>query len=205
MTKCSVPGCESRFKAKGLCNKHYQRLRANGDPVLTKKTPNGEAIGYFRDVVLQYEGKDCLFWPYGRNVKGYGILTTATKGDSHYVHRLVCEAAHGAPPTQKHEAAHSCGTPPCVAKNHLSWKTREGNQADRLLHGTHNRGEKHNMVKLKEAQVIEIRALKGLETQRSIAKRYGVTFQTISVIQSGRIWSWLKTGADNRDNSEASA
>jgi hypothetical protein len=32
MTCCSIAGCKSSTLAKGLCQKHYTRLRNNGDP-----------------------------------------------------------------------------------------------------------------------------------------------------------------------------
>ena len=28
---CTVPGCDRHVHARGLCNPHYQRLRAHGD------------------------------------------------------------------------------------------------------------------------------------------------------------------------------
>lgn len=32
MHKCSINNCESYIKAKGLCSKHYERVRRNQDP-----------------------------------------------------------------------------------------------------------------------------------------------------------------------------
>lgn len=34
--KCSVEGCPSRASTKGLCSKHYQRMRKYGDPLKLK-------------------------------------------------------------------------------------------------------------------------------------------------------------------------
>jgi hypothetical protein len=109
--------------------------------------------------------------------------------------RYVCELAHGAPPTPKHEAAHSCGNGKdgCVNQNHLSWKTRTENQADRLEHGTHNRGARQGRSKLNEDDVREIIALKGKEKQRDLAKRFGVTRMTVSSIHTGKNWAWVTT------------
>ena len=37
--RCSV--CEAPVAGLGLCNKHYLRMRAHGDPLVTKRAPNG--------------------------------------------------------------------------------------------------------------------------------------------------------------------
>jgi len=43
VTLCKVDGCELPPRAKGLCDKHYQRLRHRGDPVngTRRKVPRG--------------------------------------------------------------------------------------------------------------------------------------------------------------------
>lgn len=51
MTACSVAGCEREHIASGLCNMHYKRLRANGDPLITIRRPRHtgwlDKDGYF--------------------------------------------------------------------------------------------------------------------------------------------------------------
>lgn len=74
---------------------------------------------------------------------------------------------------------------------HLDWKTSKDNHADKLIHGTDNRGEHHNMAKLTEVDVINIREMRGVVLQGEIARRYGVSQQTISAIISGANWAWL--------------
>jgi hypothetical protein len=63
--------------------------------------------------------------------------------------------------------------------------------ADTLIHGTHNRGERSGSAKLTEPEVREILALKGVELPTKLAKRFGVTYQTITSIHNGRNWAWL--------------
>lgn len=36
MKICKIEGCSSNFYAKDLCEKHYTRLRINGDPLISK-------------------------------------------------------------------------------------------------------------------------------------------------------------------------
>lgn len=154
------------------------------------KARRGDAQRFYRDIVLPYEGEDCLIWPFACSLAGYGKIG----GKPGIVSRRLCEEAHGAPPTPKHEAAHSCGNGRhgCVTKRHLSWKTRVENQADRIEHGTHNRGERHNFAKLTEKQVREILALKGVEKIKDTAARYGVSFNLISLINLGKVWRHIQ-------------
>lgn len=184
---CKIDGCDNPHTAKGLCSKHYQRFWKHGDPLETKATPPGEAREYYLEAVMLYEGKDCLIWPFARDEKGYARL------GSEYVSRLLCDEVYGEAPTPDHQAAHSCGKghEGCVAKGHLSWKTRAENQADRIAHDTHKRGERSHLAKLKQNDVLAIRSLKGREPMRSVAKRYGVSRSTVCGVMNGNSWSWL--------------
>lgn len=107
---------------------------------------------------------------------------------------MVCEDVYGPPPLPDAEAAHNCGNGHlgCVAKTHLRWDTPVGNQADKLLHGTDNRGEKHPLAKLSEVEVREIRRLGSSRTQISLANQFGVTEGAVRSILIGKNWAWLK-------------
>ncbi|SFV31327.1 HNH endonuclease [Devosia crocina] len=183
---CAVEGCGKGAIAKGLCSKHWQRQKKYGDPlhVPYSTAPDRHASRFFKEVVLPYEGDECLLWPFASRPKGYGVLGEDA------VHRLVCEREHGPPPSPTHEAAHRCGNPPCCNKRHLYWATPSENQMDRIAHGTSNRGERHPNATLTEDDVLAIRAIKGTPLSQ-IAHRYGVTPQTVWDIQHRRSWSWL--------------
>lgn len=128
-----------------------------------------------------YDKDDCLKWPFNLN-DGYGLF--AHLGKQHMAHRFMCELAHGAPPTPKHYAAHSCGRGhhSCVNPRHLSWKTPSENQLDRARHGTKNGG---CVGKLTPEQVAVIKRLKGQKTQKEIAEMFGVFRTTVSDIHRG--------------------
>lgn len=134
--QCSIHDCDKDARERGWCHAHYMRWRNHGDPLGGAQTP-GYAFDYFREIVLNYEGDECLFWPYGKNNRGYATVTFG--GRLHRACRVICEATHGPPPTGQHHAAHSCGNGhiACVTKRHLSWKTPKANNDDKLLHGTH--------------------------------------------------------------------
>ena len=39
---CSIKNCNRVYLAKGLCSMHYQRRLYNGDPIKTKRNPDGD-------------------------------------------------------------------------------------------------------------------------------------------------------------------
>jgi len=87
------------------------------------------------------------------------------------------------------ECCHNDGNP---FNNHISnlrWDTASSNQADRVRHGTSNRGERCGSAKLTELQVIAIRNDNRL--QRIIAKEYGVRESQISRIKNGVRWAHI--------------
>jgi hypothetical protein len=189
---CTVDGCSNKHAAVGYCNAHYGRWRRHGDP-LTGRTPDGKPERFYREVVLAYDGDECLPWPFGKDRNGYGVMRH--EGRMQLVSRLVCEEVNGHPPTPKHEAAHDCGKGhlSCCTKRHLSWKTHQENLADRVPHGTHNRGERHGSAKLTEAKVREILALGGRLSQREIGKIFGVNQSQINRIQRSQAWAHLRS------------
>jgi len=150
-----------------------------------------DALHFLNSVVMQHDVDECLIWPFSKNHYGYGRICIS--GTTHIVSRLVCEEENGAPPTPYHEAAHSCGKghEGCVAKKHLSWKTRTDNQLDRVAHGTSNRGERQWKSKLTEADAIEIRSLSRSKTGKELAAQFMVSQTTISRVISGERWGWL--------------
>lgn len=186
---CSVENCKKPMRSLGLCKAHYQRQRKHGTPLGGRASP-GELGRFYREVVLPYDKDDCLIWPYSTS-RGYGQMWV--DGEAVVVSRHLCEAILGPAPTPKHDAAHSCGNGKrgCVTAGHLSWKTRPDNSADKLMHGTHNRGERHSMAKITELQATEIRGLKGKETQTSVAARFGISRDNVSKIQNHKSWAWL--------------
>lgn len=187
---CTIDGCSKPRFNRGLCVAHFTRWKRHGDP-LGGRTPVGEARKWVQEVALAHQGDECLTWPFN---KGDGHGQIKIDGKNMPANRYVCTLAHGEPPTPGHEAAHSCGKGHlgCVNKGHLSWKTRAENFADKLIHGTHNRGERNHCSKLTEPEVREILALRGEVPQSQIAEKFGVAFQTISKIHNGERWGWLR-------------
>lgn len=119
---------------------------------------------------------------------GYAILTT--NGSPDLVSRLVCTEANGSPPTPEHQAAHSCGKGDkgCVTKRHIAWKTPKENNADKLIHGTHLRGERSPRAKLNSEIVASIRELAKTHTHREVAKIVGFSLGTVGRVVRREAW-----------------
>lgn len=186
---CSVEGCGKRHEGLGYCSAHWERFKRYGDPLAGGVTP-GSLMAFIVNEALPCESTECLHWPFGK-AHGRGRIKYA--GRLCFAHRVVCELAHGAAPSSRHEAAHSCGNGHvgCVNPRHLRWATRQENEHDKFMHGTHNKGARHGCSKLTEAEASEILSLKGSFRQREVAARFGVHRSTVSLIHSGRLWGHL--------------
>jgi len=148
----------------------------------------GKCIAFLRSFV-DYQGDDCILWPFSRDICGYGMFGYDGK-TSLKAHRWMCEQKNGPAPTPAHEAAHSCGNGHngCITPGHLSWKTRVENMEDAIRHGTTRKGKRNGLRKLTQEQVSEILELRGQKTHQELADTYGVKARQISRIFSGYSW-----------------
>ncbi len=186
---CSVPGCEKRYYGKGYCSAHYQRWRTHGSPT-AGQTPRYAARQEIYRALATKDKIACWIWQFNRVAKGYGLVLW--QGRMSYANRIVCELAHGEPPSPSHHAAHSCGKSSCINPHHLSWKTPKENEADKHIHGTSSQGEGNARAKLTNADVQEILRLRndGM-TQPALAKQFGVTQSVISNVLNGKRWTHI--------------
>ena len=184
---CGASGCDKPHNARGYCRIHLHRFKKYGDP-LGGPTFYGEPKDWLERHV-GWLADECLMWPYAMRPEGYGRFKEG--GTQQYAHRTMCRLAHGEPPSDGLEAAHSCGNGQigCVNPRHLRWDTKQGNALDRVEHGTENRGERNGRAKLTAGQVLQIR--RSTETQQSVADRMGISRQTVGDIRSGRRWGWM--------------
>lgn len=189
---CTIEGCGKRAIARGWCSKHYKRWKKHGDPLTRKTVANGEAW-LILEQMLAMETGDCVIWPLSKDTHGYGQINDTDKGRPVGVHRVICQKAHGEPPTPAHQAAHSCGRGHfgCCNKRHLRWATRVDNESDKDDHGTRLRGVLCWNAKLSEDDVRAIRGAKGRVHYEELAGRYGVSKSHINNIQARKSWAWL--------------
>lgn len=193
MTKanCIIEGCAKPIiNRRGWCSSHYHRWLNHGDP-LGGRAPDGSGVAFIKSITNE-NIDDCLFWPFGKNSQGYGIVTWENRKS--LAHRVVCELFHGPSPQEGMYARHLCGNGHlgCCNPQHLAWGTPTENRADAKGHGVVPCGENHVRNKLTENDVRRIRSLVGKKTQFELADMFGVTRSGIQSILRGKSWAWLK-------------
>lgn len=183
---CSIASCQRPIWSRKMCKMHYERNRRHGDPLKCKKqlSTKGAPLAWIREHV-GYSGKKCLTWPFAKFPDGRAHMSGGKPA------RVMCALAHGEAPSRKHQAAHRCGKghEACVNPQHLYWATPKENAADQVLHGTKAVGSNLPQSKLTEADVREIRRLKGKVKQNEIAARFDVNPSCICKILYGATWS----------------
>ena len=108
------------------------------------------------------------------------------------VHRLVCWAFHGPPPSDRHHAAHRDGNALNNTASNLRWASPKENEADKELHGTRRLGSEHANAILDEVTVLDVvKRISTGETQHAVARHLGVSPSAISAIWNGTNWSHL--------------
>lgn len=147
---------------------------------------------------IMVRGEDeCWLWTGGTNDHGYGQLRI--NGECFYVHRLAYSVLVGPIPDEL-QACHTCDTPLCCNPAHIFIGTTTDNMRDMSAKGRAYKGgvpppapsgELHHGAKLTTDAVREIRALKGAEPTKRIAKRYRVDDKTIRSIMRGESWKHL--------------
>lgn len=113
---------------------------------------------------------------------GGGLSPLGTKT----VHRIVAETWVENPHGHAEVAHNDSNRANCHADN-LRWDTRAGNFADRVAHGTHNRGERNATAKLTESDVVAIR--RSLGTHQFVADVFGISRQHVTYLRSGKGWA----------------
>lgn len=144
--------------------------------------PSSQAkSGYYRPVRERVLSPSCSKGWYHVQLSLDGVQST------HAVHHLVLEAFVG-PMPDGILGCHNDGDPANNALTNLRHDTPSGSYEDKRKRGTHRRGP-DVLAKLNERAVSEIRrAYADGETQRSIAKRYGVCQPIISDVVTGKSW-----------------
>jgi hypothetical protein len=195
--ECSVEGCDrdarrSANGKNGLCSMHYQRAKKPGGVTVKGRRPS-PAWDWLVAHVDHADETECLPWPFGLGDDGYGRARDPETGKQHTASRIMCALAHGPAPSRRHEAAHTCGkgADACINPNHLYWATPKENHADKVLHGTSNRGERQWSAKLNRDDVLAIRRMAVSDTQAEVAKAFGVTPSHVNRIVHRSVWRWL--------------
>jgi hypothetical protein len=110
---------------------------------------------------------------------------------AHVLAHIIVAAAFLGPRPEGYCVCHNDGDPSNNHVGNLRYDTREGNMADKVKHGTHQRGERGGLAKLTWPIVREIRAryAAGGVTQRQLAAEYGICKASVSHIVTFRTWT----------------
>jgi DNA-binding transcriptional regulator YiaG len=108
------------------------------------------------------------------------------------VHGLVLEAFVGPRPSG-YDIRHLDGDPSNNRVENLAYGTRAENEADKVKHGTTNRGERNGMSKVTPDVVRKIRRVyaKGKYSQARIAKHFGLSREMVGRIVRRDSWAHL--------------
>lgn len=103
------------------------------------------------------------------------------------LHRLICEAWNGLPPTERHiQVNHKDGNSLNNHKDNLEWSTRSQNQRHAVETGLKGKGQELYNSQLTESQVHEIcKALCDGALVRDLHRQYGVSKDIIHKIKAG--------------------
>lgn len=131
----------------------------------------------------------CWEWTAAKYSTGYGSIRI--DGKQRGAHRASYELFCGPIPDGLH-VCHNCDNKACVNPEHLFLGTNADNMADKVAKGRQQklRGTESGRAKLAEADVIAIRAAKGV-TQRTLAAQYLVSQRLICAIRSGKLWKHI--------------
>lgn len=109
---CTVLGCGLKPLARGLCDKHYQRVRANGTTKLVSELPLRERLM----LKIEIAPDNCWVWKGVIAYDGYGVAKVDNK--RYRAHRLVYETFK-APIPDGLVIDHLCRNRACCNPDHL--------------------------------------------------------------------------------------
>lgn len=143
---------------------------------------------------LVTKGAGCWVWQRNPDSVGYGYLWLRFAGRQMRTHRISWLIEHGELPPRGIYILHHCDNRLCVRPDHLFAGTHLDNIADMLEKRRGSTppfhvGGSHPCAKLTESDVTKIRSsLSRGESQRSLARRFGVSESLLSCIANGKLW-----------------
>lgn len=152
--------------------------------MIAKRLPIAERL-FSR--IKKDEVTGCWNWTGGKTGGGYGAIGVNNRTE--LAHRVSYEW-HFGQIADGLFVCHRCDNRACINPDHMFLGTQEQNMSDKTAKQRQAKGEGHGCAKLTEGDVLSIRSSHGV-TLKDLGKRYGVSWQHIWQIRSGRAWSHL--------------
>lgn len=183
MTTCTH--CNGEVVAKGLCDKHYRRLRRTGSPTGLLRQGSNMTIQERLSLHSKPVESGCIEWQAAKNNDGYGQVKY--NGKMRLAHRVAYELANGAIDPELC-VMHTCDNPSCINPYHLVLGTHQENMADMARKSRTNpvQGVRHHKAKLTESDVLAIRS--DSRSHPAIAAAYQISVGTVENIKYLRTW-----------------
>ena len=169
-------------------------MRERWLPVPNWPTYEASTLGRVRRTIARNGASPRRILTPSLNQRGYLVISLYRDGKrvNGLIHKIICETFHGPRPSLSHEVAHGDGCRTNNSEGNLRWDTRAGNHADKLAHGTHNRGERHGKSRLTDEQAIAIiQQRHDGKSIKALAGEYRVHLGTVRKLLSGESWQWL--------------
>ena len=137
----------------------------------------------FKNKIKVSDDNDCWIWLGAKSKKGYGRFKI--NGKLYSPHRIILEL-EGIKIPNNLFVCHKCDNPSCVNSKHLFIGSRSDNMKDCFKKGrlVNNAKRKLNLNQIKEIRKLIKEGL----TEREIAKRFSISYQTVNAIKHKKIW-----------------
>lgn len=191
--QCSTEGCANFAVSRGLCNKHYIRLRTHGDPTYEYVPTARPVPERFWEKVDKRDVGDCWEWQGTLCSKGYGVIDIG--GRQHKAHRISYQLNIGHLPDELF-VCHHCDNPRCVNPNHLYAGTVHDNGRDMASRRRSMWGERNSHARITSEVALEIldRHREG-ESVPELMARFDVSRSLVRHLVSRRRWVYLDDDA----------
>ena len=137
-----------------------------------------------------HKGNGCWEWPRCKLPRGYGAIVIDQK--SRIVSRVSAWAFNGFNLDPKFSVCHICDNPPCFNPSHLFVGTHAENMGD-MARKNRRKSENNWTAKLNDTSALFVKyAIESGEKRREIAKRFGISIQTVSHIANKRSWKHVQ-------------
>lgn len=185
-----IEGCDGAHYAKGICEKHYKRLRNTGT-LQESEFGRGTLEVRFKKKFTPGNPDDCWLWRGATTGKGYGAIQEAGKGSKLLLAHRVSFEVYKRPLLDGEYVLHSCDVRNCVNPNHLRAGTQSENIQEAFDKGRKSlpvlSGTANGKSKLTLEQVKFIRAHPEMQ-HLELAKLFGLSPNCIRGVRTGRTW-----------------